>query len=390
MPSRPHPNAVRLAAFYAAFFGVVGTLQPFWPLWLKAKGLNAADIGLVLAIGIGAKVIGLPFAAHAADRTGERQRLIAGLATASVLAWSLFATADGFWSIVLVSLVFFSLWPPVMSLSESLTVAAAHDGGFQYGRVRLWGSVAFIVTALASGAVLARRPADAVFWMILAGIGVTLLTTLCLPDRRAEPSLGHGVPLLVLLRRRAFVLVLIACGLIQGSHAVYYAFGTIHWTAAGYSEVVIGALWAEGVVCEVILFAVGATLVHRLGATGMIAVAGLAAGVRWFGTATTETLVSIIALQTLHAASFGAAHLGAMHWIGTEVPPALSATAQSLYSSVVWGLFLGIMLWGSGLLYARFEAGAFLPMAGAGLAGSAIAFGLARREPSVPPRPTDG
>lgn len=150
----------------------------------------------------------------------------------------------------------------------------------------------------------------------------------------------------------------------------------------------IGALWAEGVVCEVVLFAVGATLVRRLGATGMIAVAGLAASVRWFGTAATDALIPIIALQTLHAASFGAAHLGAMHWIGTEVPPALSATAQSLYSSVVWGLFLGIMLWGSGLLYASFEAGAFLPMAIAGLAGSAIAFALARRETSVRARPT--
>jgi len=117
--SRPHPTAVRLAAFYAAFFTVVGTLQPFWPLWLEAKALDAAEIGLVLAIGIGVKVVGLPIAAHVADRTGERQRLIALLAAASVLAWALFAMADGFWSIVLVSLVFFSLWPPVMSLRKA-------------------------------------------------------------------------------------------------------------------------------------------------------------------------------------------------------------------------------------------------------------------------------
>jgi len=376
--SRPHPAAVRLAVFYGAFFTVVGTLQPFWPLWLEAKALDAAEIGLVLAIGIGVKVFGLPIAAHVADRTGERQRLIALLATASVLAWALFAIADGFWPIVLVSLVFFSLWPPVMSLAESLTIAAAHDGSFQYGRVRLWGSIAFIVTALFAGAVLTRLPADAVFWIILAGVALTAITTLRLPDRRSEPSTGHGLPVLALLRRRPFMLMMIACGLIQGSHAVYYAFGAIHWRAAGYTEDVIGALWAEGVICEVVLFAFGATLVHRLGAERMIALAGLAATVRWIGTAATDALLPLALLQALHAVSFGAAHLGAMHWMVRHVPPGLSATAQSLYSAVVWGVFLGPMLWVAGLLYARFAAGAFLPMAAAGAAGAAVALALIR------------
>jgi MFS transporter, PPP family, 3-phenylpropionic acid transporter len=385
--SRPLPIVVRLSAFYAAFFVVVGVLQPFWPLWLEAKGLSPAAIGLVLAIGIGAKVIGLPIAAHVADRSGERQRLIAALAGASILAWALFGTVDGFWPIVLVSLVFFSLWPPVMSLAESLTVAAARDDGFQYGRVRLWGSIAFIVTSLAAGAALVRLPAEAVFWMILAAVSLTFLTCLRLPDRRSEPSTAHRLPVLALLRQRPFMLMLIACGLIQGSHAVYYAFGAIHWRAAGYAEDVIGALWAEGVICEVLLFAYGARLMHRLGAARLIALAGFAAAGRWLGTGATTELLPLAILQVLHAVSFGAAHLGAMHWIATEVPPPLSATAQSLYSAIVWGVFLGIMLWAAGLLYARLEAGAFMPMAMAALAGSVLALVLFRYQAAASPAP---
>jgi MFS transporter, PPP family, 3-phenylpropionic acid transporter len=376
---RPSPTAVRLATFYAAFFTVIGTLQPFWPLWLAAKGLNATEIGLVLAIGVGAKVIGLPLAAHVADRRGERQRPMLALAALSVLAFALFAFAESFRLLVLVSLLFFSLWPPVMSLGESLTIRAAHDCGFQYGRVRLWGSLAYIVTALAAGGILERAPADAVFWMILGGVASTALACWYLPDVRNERSLSPRLPLVDMLRRRSFVLMLTACGLIQGSHAVYYAFATIHWRGVGYSEGVIGALWAEGVICEVALFAFGGSAIRRCGAGRLIALAGLAAGVRWIGTGLTDALPAIVVLQALHGISFGAAHLGAMHWIGRQVPPAFSATAQSLYSAIVFGLFLGAMLYGAGWLYAGLSGAAYLPMAAAGIVGAACAWPLTQR-----------
>jgi PPP family 3-phenylpropionic acid transporter len=370
---------VRLATFYAAFFTVIGALQPFWPLWLAARGLNATEIGLVLAIGVGAKVIGLPVAAHVADRRGDRQRPMLALATASLLAFAPFAFTETFWPLVLVSLLFFSLWPPVMSLGESLSISAAHGADFQYGRVRLWGSLAYIVTALAAGGILARAPADAVYWMILGGVASTAVACTILPDVRGERSRARRLPLADVLRRRAFVLMLAACGLIQGSHAVYYAFATIHWRGAGYSEAVIGALWAEGVICEVALFAFGAAAIRRCGDGRLIVLAGLAAGVRWTGTGLTDALPAIAVLQALHGVSFGAAHLGAMYWIGRQVPPALSATAQSLYSAIVFGVFLGAMLYGAGWLYEALAGNAFLPMAAAGLIGAALAWPLIAR-----------
>jgi PPP family 3-phenylpropionic acid transporter len=375
----PLSISVRLSLFYAAFFAVVGILQPFWPLWLEARHLDATEIGLVLAIGIGSKVIGLPIAAHAADRTGERQRLMLFLSAASLLAFALFGFGRSFWSIVLVNLLFFSLWPPVMSLGESLTIMAAHSNGFQYGRVRLWGSIAYIFVALVAGSVLARSSPEAVFWLILAGVVLTALACARLPDLRTERAPSIRPPLLDALAHRPLMLMLVACGLIQGSHAVYYGFGTIHWQQAGYSEDVIGALWAEGVVCEVALFAFGDTLVRRSGARALIMLAGLAAALRWLGTGLTDALPAIALLQALHALSFGAAHLGAMHWIGQQVTPTLSATAQSLYSAVVWGLFLSVMLYGAGWLYSSLGARAYLPMALAALAGSACAWPLAER-----------
>lgn len=370
---RPSSPYLRLSLFYAAFLAVVGVLQPFWPLWLEGRGLDPAQIGLVLAIGIGVKVVGLPIAAHAADRSGHRQRLILALAMASLGAFALFALARSFWPIVLVNLLFFSLWPPVMSLAESLTLMTARDHGFEYGRVRLWGSIAYIGTALLAGAVLSRVPAGAVLWMILACIGLTVLACAGLPDRRVQPSTGRRLPFLDVMRSRPFALMVLACGLIQGSHAVYYAFGTIHWQRAGYGEDLIGALWAEGVACEVVLFACSGAVVRRLGPGGLLILAGVAAAMRWIGTGLTDWVPAIVALQTLHAFSFGAAHLGAMHWMNRHIAPSLSATAQSLYSALVWGLCLGGALLAAGLLYESLAGRAYLPMAIVAVLGLAAA-----------------
>ena len=382
----PKHNALRLAAFYAAFFVVIGVIQQFWPLWLAAQQLDAAEIGVVLAVGVGAKIIGLPVAAHVADRSGERRRPMVLLAWLSVLSFALFALTRTFWPIVLVSLLFFSLWPPVMSLGESVTLMAARAGGFEYGRVRLWGSLSYIAVALAAGAILVRVPADAVYGMVLAGVALTAIVCLAVPDLRARPSRIHRLPVAALLRQRRMVLLLTGCGLVQGSHAVYYAFGTLHWQAAGYSEALIGSLWALGVICEVVLFACGAAAVRRCGAVGLMVIAGLAATVRWLGTGLTEWLPALLVLQTLHAFSFGAAHLGAMHWISRNVDPALSATAQSLYSAVVFGLFLGGLLYVAGLLYAAFHGAAFLPMAIAGLAGTLLTLPLRKEGSRALPR----
>lgn len=393
--SLPRPGSSspskRLAAFYAAFFIVIGVNQPFWPLWLAHRGLDAAEIGIVLGAGIFAKVIGLPLAAHVADRSGERQRLMLALALASAIAWSLFSFTQSFWTILSVSLLFFSLWPPVMSLGESLTMHAAGKYGFEYGRVRLWGSLAYIATALAGGWLLSREPASVVFWMTLSGIVLTMLICTFLPDSRLQKSGSRGLPLLRALAEPRFGWMLVSCGLIQGSHAVYYAFATLHWQQIGLSEDVIGRLWALGVVCEVVLFATGSFWLRKLGAGGLITMAALAAVVRWLGTGATAWLPAIAVFQVLHGLSFGGAHLGAMYWISGNVPPSLSASAQSLYSGVVWGMFLGILLFSAGELYSALGGFAFYPMAAVAVVGTLSSLMLlrVRKQPSSPSQSRD-
>jgi PPP family 3-phenylpropionic acid transporter len=184
----------------------------------------------------------------------------------------------------------------------------------------------------------------------------------------------------VLLSDRNFLLFLTAAGLLQGSHAAYYGFSAVYWQAAGLSGTIIGLLWAEGVIAEVIFFAVSATVFARTGPAALLLIAGVAGILRWAVLGMTTDLPALFAVQLLHAATFGAAHFGAMHFIARAAPPGLAATAQGLYSAAAGGIGIGFALLLAGKLYGINEASAFLAMAGLSLGGAILAMPLYQRE----------
>ncbi len=176
-----------------------------------------------------------------------------------------------------------------------------------------------------------------------------------------------------------------SASLAQAAHATYYGFATLNWRAQGYGGSLIGGLWAIGVVAEITLFWHAGAIVKRLTPERLLAIAGLAAALRWGAMSLQPALYLVVPLQALHALTFGAAHLGAMRFIMQNVAPGLSATAQSLYGGVSLGLIFGLAAAATGPLYARFGAGAYVASALIGLACVAGAFWLARSASALKP-----
>jgi PPP family 3-phenylpropionic acid transporter len=382
-------TAPRLAFFYGAVFAMIGIHVPFWPVWLAAKGLGPSEIGIIIAASVGIKVISNPLIAHIADRRGQRRPIIVGLAILAFSSFTLFAGTDHFWSILLVSILFFAVWSPIMPLGESLAMLPGSEGRqsggkggakeLDYGRVRLWGSLTFIATAVGTGYLLTDGSTDIIYWVLLFSLVLVIAVTLALPATRAPAATETRFAALAVLRVPQFVLFLIAAALIQASHSVYYGFGTLNWKAQGYSETVIGLLWAEGVIAEIILFAFGACLVRRFGPAELIVLGGVAGAVRWSFTGTAGGLEMLVVMQALHAFTFAATHLGAIYFISRRVPQAVSASAQSLYSAVVMGLALGLAMLASGNLYGLYGAGAYQVMAVMAALGGIVAVFIIRR-----------
>lgn len=373
----PGRRSVRLALFYAASFLVVGIQLPFWPVWLSSRGLDAHDIALVFAAAIWAKVIAAPLIGIVADRLGRRAVMIALAATAAAGYLGLWPAA-GFAAILTVNLVAGVAQASLMPIGDSLTLAAVRDHGVDYGRVRVWGSVSFIAAAIGSGAVLAAalpfgRPAETVLPLVIAASGLLLLACIATPEPSgvAQSPQRRWAALGRLARDRRFWLFVATAAALQASHQVYYGFGTLYWQSLGFSDAVIGCLWAEGVLAEIVLFWYGAALADRLGPLGLMALGGAAGVIRWSLAGLVPGLGAAALLQLLHAGTFGAAHLGAMHFMARTVPPGAAASAQSLYSGVSAGIGSGLVMLAAGTLYARYSGAAYLAMAALSVVGLA-------------------
>ncbi|WP_198378717.1 MFS transporter, partial [Neoroseomonas rubea] len=187
----------------------------------------------------------------------------------------------------------------------------------------------------------------------------------------AAPARRGGGAMRGVLALPAFRAILAAAALAQGSHAAYYAFGSIHWAAAGLSASVIGLLWAWSVAAEVALFAWGRELADRLGPRGLLLVAAGAGVLRWAITAETVWLPALILAQGLHAATFGAAHLATMRIMQGAVPAAVAGTAQTMLAAGI-GAVMMLATLAAGQGYAAFGGAVFWAMAGMSAAAALV------------------
>ncbi len=383
--------AVGLAApwtiglYFAALFCSVGVHLPYFPVYLAAVGLTPDEIGVVLAVPMAARVVTLAAMGALADRIGSLPRAILAYAVASLAIFGLVWVSSGVVALLLVSLAFTAVWTTQLPISDAVAMAVARSGRAHYGRMRLCGSAAFIVTSLAAGAALGVLPATAVYPMMMATLAITVVAAALM----AASTRGGGAPPAaerprfrdaVLAIRPALPLVA-ACALVQGSHAMVYGFGSIAFQSRGFTGAEIGMLWGIGVIGEVILFALPHRWTSRPAASLLAVVAALAAIVRWVTIAAEPGFAVLLAAQGLHALSFAATHLALVRRVSETSSPGRAGAVQSLAASVI-ALMMASATALSGPLYSALGSAGFLTMtvpAGAGLVIAAWVMATERR-----------
>lgn len=372
-----------LAAFYSALFVVLAVFIQFFPLWLKnVRGLSAVDVTWVFAAQTSARTIAGPLWAQRVDRTGRPRRTLILLSLLSLAAFACFGAVDSPWLLVGCGFLLGCFYPAIHPILDAAAMATARRQGFAYGRLRVTGSIAFLVTVIVVGAWLERTSSNLLYGLLCTALVVQCGASLLLPDVQPEPrapTRGPArAPIGELLGSRQFVLLLIIAALIQGSHAVYYNLSTIHWCRHGISEGTAGLLWAEGVLAEIVLFFCARGALERVRPTTMLLLGGTLAAVRWVALGTTVSVPWLFLSNWLHAFSFGCTYLGALRAVERRVPAERRSTAQGLVAAASTGVGMVVASLLGGVLYERFEGGAFFMMAGLALAGAGLALVLRR------------
>jgi PPP family 3-phenylpropionic acid transporter len=359
----------RLALLYSALCAALGVQMPFLPVWFAAEGLDAAAVGVALAIPLLVRLLAIPLASRIADQFDAVRGVIVSCAAASLLGYSivgLMQTPAAIMAAIALASLFYT---PLMSLADAYALRGLSLRGRSYGPVRLWGSAAFIGGTLGGGMLLDLIDARALIWAVVAAMGLNAAAACALAPLGEKALPAQDVSARVLLRDRRFITAALAAGLIQASHAVYYGFSALQWQSEGYDGAVIGMLWTVGVVAEIVLFALSARI--ALDPTVLLYAGSAGAVVRWAAMACDPPPALLLTLQCLHAFSFGATHLGALAFVARVAPAGLGASAQG-YLAVALAVVMAGAMAVSGELYAHWQSGAYWAMAALAALGGLV------------------
>ena len=327
------PAAVRLAAFYFAFFLYAGVMLAYLPAYLAARGLPATQIAAVLALPQLVRIFAPAFWGWVADRTGAQHAIVILGCAANAACFALVPFAPGVLGIATLVAAASLVSAAALPLVEAITLGALAGQSGRYGPIRVWGSIGFIVAVLGGGAWLDRNAATTLAPALVAFGLASLFTALALPHSR-PPATAPRRALALPAAARA----LLGCGFCMAvAHGTLYAFLTLHLRQMGYSATLIGMLWTLGVLAEILVFLALPALFRRVRLSAILVASCLIGTLRFLliGWAAEWAWV-LAAAQLMHAATFGAFHAASVAAIH-RLFPAAHARGQTLFSSIAYG-----------------------------------------------------
>ena len=383
MSLRSAPDERGVRTLFLAYFSFVGLFSPYFSLYLNEAGMTIVQIGVLMSLPQALRIVGPPFWGWLADRTGRRVALLRAsallaLAATAALPWA----APSYPAVFALLAVLFFATAAQVPIAEAMALDIAGRDTGRYGRMRVWGSIGFVVAVLLAGPLL-----DGAGMATLPGWMAVLLVALLAATRSLPPlAPAAAARASVSVRRRLAeprMVAFFASGFLMiFAHAALYAFFSLYLELHGYSKSAIGAIWGVGVVAEVIIFWVQRRLFDRFGALPLLVFSLAVCAVRFAIVGASDGwLPAILLSQLLHAVTFGVHHSATVALLQRWFEPAQQGRAQALNVTVGYGFGGTAGGLAAGWLWTQLSpAAAFWGAAAAGLAGLAAALWCARAD----------
>ena len=348
----------RLSGYYFFYFAFIGAFSPYFGLYLQSLNFSAWDIGLLMSQMQLMRLFGPNLWGWLADRFGQRVAIIRLAGAISLAGFSAFFWLDKLPAMLLAMAVLAFFWSAALPLVETLTFDHLREERGRYSRIRLWGSIGFIIAVMGTGAVLDLMPPVSILWVcwtILIGI---LAVALVLPESPPSAHSHNTQSVAEILCRPKVRALMLACFAMSAAHGAFYVFYSIHLAGHGYSKTEVGALWSLGVVAEIFVFMWMARLSRRFSLRSILLASFAAAVLRFllmgWGV---ESVALMVFVQVLHGLTFGAYHAASIAAVNLWFPGRAQGRGQALYSSLSFGAggLLGALIsgatwddWGAG------------------------------------------
>jgi PPP family 3-phenylpropionic acid transporter len=352
-PAGPRGVYARLCAFYFLYYVAVGAFVPYWPLYLQSLGYSPAQIGVAFAA-LGLVRLGMPVCwGWLMDRSGRRTRWISAAMLVSCVFFSMIPASTSFGAMVALHVAYAIFWNAALPAFDVVTLSQIARSGGDYSRVRLWGSVGFVVSVAALGPLLDLTGVGPVPWIVGAGMIAMGMLAAFIPDAgEVHPHHPSAQGFLQVARRPAVIALLLACCLSQMSFAPFYGYFSLYLQAQHYDRATIGALWALGVLAEVFVFIYAGRLIGRYGARGVLLAALASTILRWLLLAAfVRSMPMLIVSQLLHLSSFALYQAVTVYYVSRIFPGRLQGRGQALLTAVSFGLGASLGSLASGYIW---------------------------------------
>ena len=351
---RPVSGLKRFSALTFCYFAAIGLFNPYAPLWFQSLGFSTLVIGGIASLQSWTRVFA-PYAwSWAGDHSGRRVELIrlaalgALLCALGLLLVQSLTGLQGTQRVVAVAAMAALLFVAnsgVVPLYEAQLAQLLNraDGSMdpkRYGRVRVWGSVGFIVAVSLFG-VLLERVGIAVFPVFVAVMSVLLLlAALRLPTTRDDATHDAPAPaVLPLLKRPDVAWFFASIFFVVLAHTSLYAFFSLYLVELGYGKSAVGALWAVSVAVEIVFFWTQGRWFPRLQPHQWLQVVAGVTVLRFVATAAGGSSPTVLVLaQLTHAITFAAHHAACIVLVNRYFPARLRGRGQALYTVPGYGL----------------------------------------------------
>ena len=343
----------QLSTSYFFYFSILGLVVPFVGVFLDGKGFSSTEIGEILAIVTASKIFGPSLWAVLADKTGQQLTIIRLGALLAAGFFSFLLWLNSYWSITFILAIFSLFWTAILPQLEVMTLNSVRRSPKIYARIRLWGSIGFIVMAVLAGDFIERYSHNAFTVLGLVVLFALYLSTLVL--KQPKVHLSHITATSTIKSKVlnfSFIVFFVAGLMLQISFGPYYSFFALFLRDLEYTGIVIGLMIGFAVVAEIIVFIYVGQLFKSFTIKGLLIFSLCITAIRWTLLAQYGDVFWILLLsQLMHAASFGLYHSASILFIRQHFDANQQSRGQALYVGGVYGIGGAIGAYFSGLLW---------------------------------------
>jgi len=342
----------RLSSFYFFYFATLGGFLPYWSLYLEYIKFNALEIGELSALMVATKIIAPNLWGWIADHTGKSLRVIRIASFFATVIFVGFLFKDNYLWVAMITVGFSFFWNAALPQFEAATLFHLKEEPHRYSRIRLWGSIGFIITVMCIGWLIDVLSIDYLPEMIICMLAMIWLVSLVTPETNASQHNEAKVGVFKIIKQPEIIAFFMVYMLLQLAHGPYYVFYSIYLNQFSYSSTMIGSLWALGVCAEVLLFIFMNQVLKWISLRHILLASVFLSICRWLIIAyCVDSLPLMVFAQLLHAATFGSSHVVAIHLVHKYFGDHHQGKGQALYSSLSFGLGGMIGSLGSGYLW---------------------------------------